>query len=113
MGLLGIRLRKDDRSLSKKSKTDSCKKEKNQLPRYAKLASRPCLGGQCLSLRRSHVQLTDLLGIDYLRYFSQPRPAIANYSPMHSLEIKLNYLQLKLKTLSPITADLQRFWSSD
>ena len=67
--------------------------------------TRRCPDGQCLSLWSS--QLTDPLVTDHLLYFSQPRPAVANYSEIPLRSDKIIYMQSKLKTLSPIMADLQ------
>ena len=67
--------------------------------------TRRCPDGQCLSLRSS--QLTDPLVTDHLLYSSQPRPAVANYSEIPLRSDKIIYMQSKLKTLSPIMADLQ------
>ena len=67
--------------------------------------TRRCPDGQCLSLWSS--QLTDPLVTDHLLYSSQPRPAVANYSEIPLRSDKIIYMQLKLKTLSPIMAHLQ------
>ena len=64
-----------------------------------------CPDGQCLSLRSS--KLTDILVPASLLYSSQPRPAVANYSDIPLRSNKIIYMQLKLKTLSPIMTDLQ------
>ena len=64
-----------------------------------------CPDGQCPSLRSS--KLTDILVPASLLYSSQPRPAVANYSDIPLRSNKIIYIQLKLKTLSPIMTDLQ------
>ena len=53
--------------------------------------TRRCPNGQCLSLWSS--QLTDPLVTDYLLYFSQPRPAVANYSEIPLRSDKIIYMQ--------------------
>lgn len=98
------------------------RKQKNKTGMYNKLGNRMitpllnwvttnlgdssiCPDGRCLSLRSS--KPTDLIVTDYLLYSSQPRLAVANYSDIPLRSNKIIYMQLKLKTLSPIMTDLQ------
>ena len=123
MGQRGKGLGKDGRSLSRQPKTRFPQKKKKQKSgMYNKLGNRMithflnwittnlgdsliCPDGQCPSLRSS--KLTDILVPASLLYSSQPRPAVANYSDIPLRSNKIIYMQLKLKTLSPIMTDLQ------